>query len=110
MFLCLGAAFGFTRRAERTGDDFMLWLGVGAILAAAARLNYALYPSLYSDYVYTGDAFTLLFYLVILGASVREIGRYWRDTTSSSRSRSADESPGTSTTASPRSSPTSPAT
>jgi signal transduction histidine kinase len=78
MFLCLGAAFGFTRRAERTGDDFMLWLGIGGALVGAALLNYALYPSLYSDYVYTGDAFTLLFYLVILGGSAREIGRQWR--------------------------------
>ena len=46
--------------------------------AAFARLNYFLYPSFYSDWVYIGDAFRLLFYLLILLAVIREIGRYWQ--------------------------------
>ena len=71
------AAFGFTRRAGRTGDDFIRWLGVAAVLGAAARANYMLYPSLYSDWVYTGDAFRLLFCIVILGAAAQQIRKEW---------------------------------
>jgi signal transduction histidine kinase len=71
------AAFGFTRRAGRTGDDFIRWLGVAAVLGAAAHANYMLYPSLYSDWVYTGDAFRLLFCVVILGAAAQQIRKEW---------------------------------
>ncbi len=71
------AAFGFTRQANRTGDDFLRWLGVAAVLGAAARANYMLYPSLYSDWVYTGDAFRLLFCVVILGAAAQQIHKEW---------------------------------
>jgi signal transduction histidine kinase len=74
------AAFGFTRRAGRTGDDFIRWLGVAAVLGAAARANYMLYPSLYSDWVYTGDAFRLLFCVVILGAAAQQIRKEWEST------------------------------
>jgi signal transduction histidine kinase len=71
------AAFGFTRRAGRTGDDFIRWLGVAAVLGAAARANYMLYPSLHSDWVYTGDVFRLLFCVVILGAAAQQIRKEW---------------------------------
>ena len=37
------AAVGFTRQANRTGDDFLRWLGVAAVLGAAARANYMLF-------------------------------------------------------------------
>jgi signal transduction histidine kinase len=36
-----------------------------------------LYPSLYSDWVYTGDAFRLLFCVVILGAAAQQIRKEW---------------------------------
>jgi signal transduction histidine kinase len=76
--LYAAAAIGFTRRAETAGDDFMLFLAVGAILAAIARWNYLLYPSLYSPWVYTGDAFRLASYVVLWFGAAREIGSYWR--------------------------------
>ena len=75
--LYAAAAVGFTRRFERTGDRLMTWLAVGAVLSAAARLNYFLYPSLFSDYVYSGDVFRLAFYLVILAAATQEIRSFW---------------------------------
>jgi signal transduction histidine kinase len=75
--LYAAAAIGFTRRAE-AGDDFMLFLAVGAILAAIARWNYLLYPSLYTPWVYTGDAFRLASYIVLWFGAAREIGSYWR--------------------------------
>jgi signal transduction histidine kinase len=71
------AAVGFTRRAARSGDDLMRWFGVACTLAAFSRVNYLLYPSLYSQWVYTGDAFRLLFHLIVLLAAAREISVYW---------------------------------
>jgi signal transduction histidine kinase len=72
------AAVGFTRRAARTGDEMMNWLAVGAVLAAFGRFNYFLYPSLYAEWVYTGDVFRLLFYIVVLIGAAREIASYWK--------------------------------
>ena len=40
------AAVGFARRAERTRDELMLWFAAGATIAAFARVNYFLFPSL----------------------------------------------------------------
>ena len=71
------AAAGFTARAQRTGDRLLAWLAVGAALAAAGRLNYSLYPSTFTELVYTGDMFRLAFYLVVLGGAVSEIQSYW---------------------------------
>ena len=71
------AAAGFVRRAERERDGFMGWLAVAATFAAVSRLNYFLYPSLYSQWVYVGDAFRLLFFVVLLAAVASEIKRYW---------------------------------
>ena len=55
VFLVAGAAFG--RRAEREHDEFQLWLGVGSIIAGIAYLNYSLFPSSYTDFLYVGDIF-----------------------------------------------------
>lgn len=71
------AAVGFARRGGAP-DRFVDALAVAAVLGAFARLNYALYPSLYTEWVYTGDAFRFLFYAVILWAALREISSYWR--------------------------------
>jgi signal transduction histidine kinase len=73
---CL-AAVGFARKARRTGDELMTWLAVAAVFGAFARLNYFLYPSLYTDWVYTGDFFRLAFYFAILLAALVEIRSYW---------------------------------
>jgi signal transduction histidine kinase len=72
------AAIGFTARAERTRDALLGLLAIGIVLSAAARVNYFLYPSLFTEYVYTGDAFRLLFYVVVLLAALSEIRSYWR--------------------------------
>jgi signal transduction histidine kinase len=72
------AAIGFTARAERTGDALLGWLAVGAVLGATARMNYLLYPSVFTEYVYLGDAFRLLSYIVVLLAALSEIRSYWR--------------------------------
>jgi signal transduction histidine kinase len=76
--LYTAAAVGFTIRAERTGDRFARWLAIGAVIAATARVNYFLYPSIFTEYVYTGDAFRLVFYVVVLVAAATEIRSFWR--------------------------------
>jgi signal transduction histidine kinase len=79
MILYTLAAIGFARRAEqRPGDDLLRWLGIGAIFATYAWLNYFLSPALfYADWVYTGDFFRLLFFSMLLVGAVREINGYW---------------------------------
>ena len=55
LFLVAGAAFAW--RAERERDELQLWLGVGSIIAGIAYLNYSLFPSAYTDFLYVGDVF-----------------------------------------------------
>jgi signal transduction histidine kinase len=74
--LFIAAAIGFTRRAEATGDEFYLWLGAGSVFAACARANYVIFPSLYSEWVYTGDVLRLIWYLLLFIGAVREIRVY----------------------------------
>jgi signal transduction histidine kinase len=71
--LFLAAAVGFTQRAEHTKDEFFLWLGAGAVFAAFARANYFVFPSLYSEWVYTGDILRLLWHVLLFIGAVREI-------------------------------------
>jgi signal transduction histidine kinase len=55
LFMIAGVAFA--RRSEAEEDEFQLWLGVGSIIAGIAYLNYALFPSSYTDFLYVGDVF-----------------------------------------------------
>ncbi|MGY1710685.1 sensor histidine kinase [Geodermatophilus sp. SYSU D00758] len=71
------AAAAFTRQAGRTGDELLRWFGAACVLAAVARVHYLLFPSLYSEYVYTGDLFRLGFYVLVLVGASREIRSYW---------------------------------
>ena len=75
--LFAAAAIGFIRRAYATGDVLMRWLAAGALAAAFSRLHYALYPSLYTEWVYTGDFLRLAFHGLLLAGAVGEIRRYW---------------------------------
>jgi signal transduction histidine kinase len=72
------AAIGFMRRAAARGDEFLAWLAVASVFGAFSRLNYFLYPSLYTEWVYSGDVFRLLFFATVLVAALREIASYWR--------------------------------
>ncbi len=73
MVLFAVASIGFARRAQRTGDALILWVAIGATLAAFARLNYFLFPSLYSEWFYTGDVLRLGFFLALLIGGLAEI-------------------------------------
>jgi hypothetical protein len=73
------AAVSFTRRAGADpSDELMRWLGAGCALAAVARVDYVLFPSLYSDFVHLGDTFRLGFYVCLLVGGPRESARNGR--------------------------------
>ena len=71
------AAVAFTAQATRTPDELLRWLGAGCALGAVARVDYLLFPSLYSQFVYVGDAFRLGFYVCLLVGAAREVRSYW---------------------------------
>jgi signal transduction histidine kinase len=74
LFLVAGAAFA--SRAEREADEFQMWLGIGATIAGIGFLNYALFPSSYSDFLYAGDLFRVVAVVAWGAGTIREIGRY----------------------------------
>ena len=76
--LCfLAASILFMRQAGKREDALMRWLGPACALGGFARINYVLFPSLYSSWVYTGDILRTSCYLLLLVAAAREIGEYW---------------------------------
>ena len=68
------AAAGFLRKPGR--DELSRWIAPACVLAAFASVQYFLFPSLYSQWFYTGDVFRLCFYLLLVGGVAREIWRY----------------------------------
>jgi signal transduction histidine kinase len=72
------AAVGFLIRSERGRDALLLWVALSASLSALARLNYFLFPSLYSEYVYVGDFFRIASYFALLIGISREMLAYQR--------------------------------
>jgi signal transduction histidine kinase len=71
------AALSFSRRAARTHDELLRWIGAACAASALARLNYLYFPSLYTDYVDAGDLLRLAYYLLLLVGAVSEIRTYW---------------------------------
>jgi signal transduction histidine kinase len=76
--LYAAAAAGFLRRSRSERDALLLWVAVAASLSALARLNYFLFPSLYSEWVYVGDFFRLAGYIALLTGVAREVLTYQR--------------------------------
>jgi signal transduction histidine kinase len=74
MLFC--AALGFARQARRRDDELRKWLAVASLVGAFSRVHYFLFPSLYSPWLHTGDAFRFVYYLLILVAGLREIAAY----------------------------------
>ena len=76
--LCLVAAFGFTRAMRSLADPFLGWLAAGSVFAGFASLHYFLYPSLYSNWVYSGDFLRLGFFVLLGLGAAQEIRSHWR--------------------------------
>jgi signal transduction histidine kinase len=73
----LTASALFAQQAGHRSDELLRWLGPACALAGFARVSYVLFPSLYSDWVYTGDLLRTGCYLLLLLGAAREIGQYW---------------------------------
>ena len=73
------AALALLRQAGRTREDELLrWVAAGCVLGAFARVHYVMFPSLYTDYLYSGDLLRLGFFVYLLIGASREIEFYWR--------------------------------
>ena len=76
--LCFGvAAVLFTLQARRSTDALLTWVGPAFALGAFARLNYMLFPSLYTDWLHTGDLLRTGCYVLLLLGATREIQQFW---------------------------------
>lgn len=71
------ASASFTSQATERDDELLRWLGPACALGGFARLNYALFPSLYTDWLYTGDFLRTGCYLLLLVGATREMKSYW---------------------------------
>jgi len=73
---CYGlAAVSFANLADERDDEFLKWLSIALVIAAASYLNYALFPSQFTELLYSGDLFFVLAILALLYGAVREISR-----------------------------------
>jgi signal transduction histidine kinase len=78
MLLFAVAAVGYGRRAARTGDDLARWIAIAAVLGAFSRLNFFLFPSLYSAYFYVGDVLRLASFVALAVGGALELQRMRR--------------------------------
>lgn len=69
--MMLAAAWRLLRCTR--GDAFVEWLAPALVIEAVASANYALFPSLYTYWVYTGDILRLLACIVLAGGIVIEL-------------------------------------
>jgi signal transduction histidine kinase len=75
MTLFWAAAVGFGLRAARTHDQLLGWIAVAATFGGFARLNYFLFPSLYTEWFYAGDGLRLASFLALFAGGVQETRR-----------------------------------
>lgn len=72
--ICYGvAAIAFARLADERDDEFLKWLSVALVIAGSSFLNYALFPSQFTELLYSGDLFFLAATAALGYAAVREI-------------------------------------
>lgn len=75
MVLFAIAAIGYARVADVRHDPFAHWLAIAATLGAFSRLNFFLFPSLYSPYFYAGDVLRLGFFVAVAVGGLLEMRR-----------------------------------
>jgi signal transduction histidine kinase len=74
LFFAAGALF--TKKAEIRGEELMVWLAVGSIVAGFARFNFFLFPTHYSNWISIGDVLRVTFYVLLFLGTAREITAY----------------------------------
>jgi len=75
--LCFAvAAAALAHHADWERDPFQMWLALFAVIASVAFLNYALFPTLYTELIYAGDILLLIADLALLIGITREIATY----------------------------------
>jgi signal transduction histidine kinase len=79
VLLFAAASVAFLRRSRRDADELMAWFAIACAVGAFARVNYFLFPSLFSEWVYTGDLLRVGFYLIVLIGAASEIASWQRD-------------------------------
>jgi signal transduction histidine kinase len=79
VLIIAAAMVGFLRRSRREADELTAWFAVACAVGAFARLNYFLFPSLFTEWFYTGDILRLGFYLLVLTGAAREIASWQLD-------------------------------
>ncbi len=70
------ASLAFAEQGARRRDELLVWLGPACALVGFSRLHYMLFPSLYTDRIYTGDLLRTACYLVLIVGAVRELKQY----------------------------------
>ncbi len=76
--VCFGlSTVAFTCQARDSHDELLRWLGPACALATFARINNVLFPSLYSNWLYSGDLLRTGFYLLLLLGAARVIREHW---------------------------------
>jgi signal transduction histidine kinase len=73
--LYIAAALGFARRYLRERDALLRWVVAAMGLALLARVNYVAFPSLYSQWISTGDVFRVASSLALFAGIAREVRR-----------------------------------
>jgi signal transduction histidine kinase len=74
--LLVGASARFWQRARAEDDELLGWVGLALGLSALSRVNYLLYPSNFSEWVFLGDVFRLAAYIAFFIGAMRQIRRY----------------------------------
>jgi signal transduction histidine kinase len=69
------AAIRFAQLADEQEDEFLKWLGIGSVMAAIAFINYALFPSQFTELLAAGDLLFLGAVFALLFGAVQEISR-----------------------------------
>lgn len=72
------AAARMVARPQRN-DPLYVWLAAGLVAAFLACINFAIFPSLYSQWVDIGDILQLAFALAVLLGVAGELRLYWRE-------------------------------
>lgn len=74
------AAWALARRADAADDPFVTWVGLACVLDGLVSVNYALFPTISTAWLYTGDYFRVLAIGAWAVAGCHEIARYQAET------------------------------